>query len=300
MTDSDQPQRFCRNCGAQVRSGNAFCVSCGVNLSSDLQSSNHPTHEEASVASQQRLQGLYEKARVSWSRLDTRVKWGVLGIVGIVLLILLSPIAKWVSIVALSISVLILIVQAVRREPLKQWGILSAALLISVWMFSGMSSAIYGGGPPVSSNTNGGNQSEDIGAAESSGQSDSGSPLQTEDIDLDDPSSVNTDNFIAQSILEGPILDDGRELRILGNAEYLYEEDIIAIADSIDYITTEYDLVTVNILWNPAAFGSSAGDFDTYALSGMCNRATVTISNSYAGQVFSDVEQGYYEYGCVE
>lgn len=90
------------------------------------------------------------------------------------------------------------------------------------------------------------------------------------------------------------------ELRILGNAEYLYEEDIVAIADSIDYMTTEYDLVTINIMWNPMEFGSSVSDFDPFVVSDMCSHAAVTISNSYTGQIFSDVEQGYYEYGCVE
>jgi hypothetical protein len=27
-----QPQRYCTNCGAEVRPGTAFCVSCGTNL----------------------------------------------------------------------------------------------------------------------------------------------------------------------------------------------------------------------------------------------------------------------------
>lgn len=33
MADSSQPQRFCRQCGGQVRSGTNFCVFCGAPLS---------------------------------------------------------------------------------------------------------------------------------------------------------------------------------------------------------------------------------------------------------------------------
>lgn len=38
MTDSDQPRRYCTQCGAQVRLGNAFCVSCGkrIELEADV------------------------------------------------------------------------------------------------------------------------------------------------------------------------------------------------------------------------------------------------------------------------
>ena len=41
MTDSSVQQRFCRNCGEQVRAGAAFCVSCGEALSTPQQREDH-------------------------------------------------------------------------------------------------------------------------------------------------------------------------------------------------------------------------------------------------------------------
>lgn len=37
MTDSDQPRRYCTQCGAQIRSGSSFCISCGASLSSKIE-----------------------------------------------------------------------------------------------------------------------------------------------------------------------------------------------------------------------------------------------------------------------
>jgi hypothetical protein len=150
MTDSDQPQRFCTQCGAQVRSGTAFCSSCGAPLTTSTGSSEDIADDSPPKSAGPGLgaavQALPNRAREFWSQLDKRVKWGLLGVLLIGLLALLSPIAKWISIVALMVSVVVLIVQAVRREPLKVWGILSATLLILVLAFSGLSSAVYGGG----------------------------------------------------------------------------------------------------------------------------------------------------------
>lgn len=42
MTDSDQPQKFCTQCGAQVSSGSAFCSSWGKNLTSPPVNRNTP------------------------------------------------------------------------------------------------------------------------------------------------------------------------------------------------------------------------------------------------------------------
>lgn len=150
MTDSNQPQRFCRQCGAEIRSGSSFCISCGAALTAPRSSSQSAVGESSfqrvGARTWAATQEVPSKAKEFWSRLDRRVKWGLLGILLIGLLLILSPIAKWISIVALIISILVLIVQAVRRESLKVWGISSASLLLSALVFSGIASVVYSDG----------------------------------------------------------------------------------------------------------------------------------------------------------
>lgn len=120
-----------------------------------------------------------------------------------------------------------------------------------------------------------------------------------EGVDPEEPSSVNTTNPIADTVEEQPLgIDEGKRLFIIGKAEFLCE-DIVAIADSLDEKTTDYDLGEVDILWSPTDFGGSPEDHLTDPYSDMCTQAYITISNTPPAELMSDVEHGYYEYGCV-
>lgn len=43
MSEGSQPQRYCRQCGAEIRSGSSFCISCGAPLSRQSESSGGST-----------------------------------------------------------------------------------------------------------------------------------------------------------------------------------------------------------------------------------------------------------------
>lgn len=57
--ESGRPQRYCTNCGAQIRPGNAFCVSCGTALTPGTgQTGPHDPGPEPSGGSASRDEGL--------------------------------------------------------------------------------------------------------------------------------------------------------------------------------------------------------------------------------------------------
>lgn len=162
--------RYCRNCGAEIRGDTSFCVSCGVPFTQVAGPSAPPPSEPPTSASfdsfvnavREQFQGWRRRfsgsssARatvqqisgriINWFRdLETIPKLVIVGLVLLIPLALLSPVLRVAAIIALVASVVGLIVQAVQRKPVRVWGIAAVSSLVLVFAFGGISAAIYGG-----------------------------------------------------------------------------------------------------------------------------------------------------------
>ena len=65
--------------------------------------------------------------------------------------VLLSPFVAAMAVLVLLVSVLAILIRASRRRPLKRWGIAAGLSLLSLFVFSGISGAIYGSAPQETS-----------------------------------------------------------------------------------------------------------------------------------------------------
>ena len=88
-----------------------------------------------------------------FSRIATLPLWGkvllaVVAFIALVLCIVLSPFMLYVALIVMIIAIVALIFRALRRRPLRNWGIVALTSLLLVIVFAGLSEALYGGGAP--------------------------------------------------------------------------------------------------------------------------------------------------------
>jgi zinc-ribbon domain len=173
MSEGSRPQqRYCTNCGAEVRPGNAFCFSCGAPLTTGAHQSG-PPHPEPTPSEEpspfdklmtwlrqaaDRLGGSFsglstDGARrlparaVEWFRdLPGIAKLIIVGLVLLVLLILLSPVAVIVAALLLGVSIIALIIRAAQKRSIKNWGIVAVTSVVLMFTFGATSDALYGVG----------------------------------------------------------------------------------------------------------------------------------------------------------
>jgi hypothetical protein len=168
-----QQQRYCTNCGAEIRPGNSFCTSCGTPLTPQTQQESGPTHPGSPpLAGPSPFNNLLARLRKTFSgvsgedlrRLPRRVwewfrdlpsvpKLVIVGSVLLVLLIILSPLAVIVAALSLGVSIIALIIRVAQRRSLRGWGIAALASLVLMFTFGAMSDVLYGtgliGGSPL-------------------------------------------------------------------------------------------------------------------------------------------------------
>jgi hypothetical protein len=169
--DSEQPRGYCGNCGAQVRSGTAFCVSCGAPVSpgseepGSVNSGPAPSEGLGSFADdlRARLRGAADRlgrvlsgfgaedlrhlieGALRWFRGVPGVfKLVLLGLVMLVLLVFLSPLAVLISALVLGASIIALIVRVAQRGSIRGWGIIAVASLVLMLVSGGISDSLYG------------------------------------------------------------------------------------------------------------------------------------------------------------
>lgn len=169
MSERESNQdRFCRNCGAEIREGTSFCVSCGVAFTqgavpSDSLSSEPPTSGPSSSffdslreqfegwrrqfsrsSGRATVQGMPNRI-INWFRdLPSVPKLIIVGLVLLIPLVLLSPVLRVLAIIALVASVIVLIIQGFQRKPIQRSVIAAVSSLVLIFVFSGLSSVIYG------------------------------------------------------------------------------------------------------------------------------------------------------------
>jgi hypothetical protein len=219
-----QPQRYCRNCGAELRTGTAFCTSCGASLgptpiASGPQASRTDSQTQAGSPSGAWLHGpgvdglcrLPGRA-VRWLRdLPVVPKLALLGVGLLALLVFLSPVTYVLAALACVVSLAVLAVRAFQRRPVRRWGIAVATSLVLAFSLSAIAGALYGDGSTAGTDSEQGSGSMVAGEDQYSGvtdpsfeDTDAGSSCNREDvaegtIDYDvvhtqpyeDPSGVN-------------------------------------------------------------------------------------------------------------
>ncbi len=176
-----------------MRSSLKFCTSCGRPLDRNLENPgpeyavSPPTQPISfSDSPQETLQGPPEQSpnarpasngdvlgglsnkTIDWFRNLSSVPKLILG--GLLLLLLLtvlSPVARVVAIIAFVVSAIVLTVRAIQRGPIKGWGIAAVTSFVLIFVFGGISSLIYGSGftSLVGANNQSGDSS-DIGTVE--------------------------------------------------------------------------------------------------------------------------------------
>jgi hypothetical protein len=158
---SGPPQRYCRNCGSELRSGTAFCTSCGADLgppplASGPQASWTPSQTQTGTTTGAwrpgpnlgRLRALPGGA-ARWLR-DLpgapKLKLVLIGLGVLAVLVLLSPVTYVLAALACVLSLVVLAVRAFQRRTVMGWGIAAAASLVLALALGGVSSALYGPG----------------------------------------------------------------------------------------------------------------------------------------------------------
>lgn len=166
-----QPQRYCTNCGAEIRTGTAFCVSCGASLAPSagrpdpITAGSEPSeaslsasggggedarnatdrHYDASGGSNaDGLRGVALGVRRWFGGLPLTAKAALAGLVLLALFTVLSPLATIVAAVVFAVSLIALIIRVAQRRSVVRWGITAVSSLVLAFVFLGMSGALYG------------------------------------------------------------------------------------------------------------------------------------------------------------
>lgn len=164
-------QRYCVNCGAEIRVGTSFCVSCGRPVNGgpaspgpDYSPPPPPTPPRSladtllqtfsgltqllsnarSSSGGGTLRGLPNKV-LNWFRdLPSVAKLILVGLVLLLLLTVLSPVARVVAFIVFVVSAVVFAIRVVQGRPLRGWVIAAVGSLVLIPIFAGVSSAIYG------------------------------------------------------------------------------------------------------------------------------------------------------------
>ncbi len=168
---SGQPQRYCGNCGTEIRSGISFCVSCGRPVNGGPASPGPdnpvppptPSRPLADTLKEtfQGLTGRFSNARsassgaslgrlpnkaINWFKdLPSVPKLIIVGLLLLLLLTILSPVARVVAIIVFVVSAVVLAIRLIQRRPLRGWVVAVVGSLALIPVFGGVSGAIYGG-----------------------------------------------------------------------------------------------------------------------------------------------------------
>ncbi len=189
MSEGSGQQRYCRNCGAEIRSGMSFCVSCGAPVTPVAAGagptnpgptpSNEPSPFDNLMAWLRQAAGSLRGSFSGLSTDDARrlpgraVEWfrdlsGVpklvlVGLAVLALLIILSPVAAIVAALLFGVSIIALIIRVVQKGSIKNWGIVGVASVVLMFTFGGISDALYGIGFGGGSDVDYEVVSEDVG-----------------------------------------------------------------------------------------------------------------------------------------
>lgn len=168
---AEQSQRYCQNCGAAIRPGTSFCVSCGtpLNQGTGEQGPNNTVHPPPTPS--RSLADTLRETLLGWSRRFSEARSGsggttlnqlpnkiinwfkdlpstpkliLVGLVLLLLLVLLSPLAFVVAALLFGASIIALIIRMTRRESVKGWATVAVISIALMFVFGSLTSSIYG------------------------------------------------------------------------------------------------------------------------------------------------------------
>ncbi len=276
MSEESGQQRYCRNCGSEIRSGMSFCVSCGTpvtpvagdpgptnpgptpsdgpspfdNLLISLRQATDRLRGTLSGLGTDGIGGLPRRA-LGWFRdLSGVPKLVLVGLVALVLLVVLSPVAMVVAGVLLVVSIIALAIRIYQKGPIRNWGMVAVASVVLMFAFGGISGALYGVGF-------GGSSDSDSG--QSSGAPEGSDPSEGEAIDLGgifhSSDSVPYYEVTTQSSSTvGPgatqlLLQVRMESDLQNQLSGGYEEDLNkVVSDIVTQVPDDYDCAMINVL----------------------------------------------------
>lgn len=171
MRSNEHPKRYCGNCGAEIRSGTTFCVSCGKpvgrgpaspgpdnpvpppptpsrSLADTLQEAFSGITERFSNASSSSFgstaQGVLNGITKWFRDLPLTPKLILVVLALLLLLTVLSPLAFVVSALLLVVSAIVLLMRVRDHGAVRGWGIIAATSIALMVVFGAMSNALYG------------------------------------------------------------------------------------------------------------------------------------------------------------
>ncbi len=276
MSEGSGQQRYCGNCGAEIRSGMSFCVSCGAPVmpaaggpgptNPGPTPSDEPSPFDNLMAwlrqATERLRGTFsghstDDARrlsgraLGWFRdLPGISKLVLICLMLLPLLVLLSPVAAIIAALLFGVSIIALIIRVVQKGPIRNWGIVAVGSVVLMFTFGGISDALYGIGFVGSS----GSGSEESGGTPGgsglpSSIPDNGSsaspPASTGAVDYE--LFYNSVSNSGYSIPSTPGLD---VLNLYVEADAHSLEDLEEVARTVlnDYSDPQYDVVEVGVV----------------------------------------------------
>ncbi len=170
MSEGSGAQRFCGNCGTEIRPGISFCVSCGrpVNGGPASPGPDNPvppptpsksladTLREAILGLTRRFsnaslssgggstQGMSKRVTDWFRDLSLTPKLILIVLVLLLLFTVLSPLAFVLSALLLVISAIILLMRVREHGPVRGWGIIAVGSIAFMVVFGAMANVIYG------------------------------------------------------------------------------------------------------------------------------------------------------------
>jgi hypothetical protein len=160
---TEQPQRYCRHCRAEVKPGRRFCVSCGERVGSGTRDF-HATREtwarrtrlgqsgsldaavqgktasETSTSTGSIFQSLYRR----FQGLPFVSKAVYLGLSVVGLLVVLSPLTFLAGVGLTAASATVVIVRVFSRRPWTRWAIVAVAAMLTTLAAGSISNTLYG------------------------------------------------------------------------------------------------------------------------------------------------------------
>jgi hypothetical protein len=159
---AEQPQRYCRYCAAEVRSGSRFCVSCWKPVNSDTRDFR-TTREAQDRRTRSRRSGppgagqgetaldpstsidsIFQSLYHNFRALPLVSKAIYIGLFAIVLLTILSPLTFLAGVASIAVSATIFVVRALSHRPWGGWAVIAAIAILPTLAAGSVANTLYG------------------------------------------------------------------------------------------------------------------------------------------------------------
>jgi hypothetical protein len=165
---TEQPQRYCRHCRAEVRPGRRFCASCGERVGSGTRdfhatretkarrtrlgqsgSLDAAVHGKTASGTSKSTGSIFQRLYRRFQGLPVVSKAVYLGLSVVGLLVVLSPLTFLAGVALTAASTTVVIVRVFRHKPWKRWALVTVAAILTTLAAGSISNALYGAVFPV-------------------------------------------------------------------------------------------------------------------------------------------------------